>query len=210
MPERVLLIDTDMLVLLGGSGTLRATLDLLGFEAGQARRLPAAPYQMARGRLFKDSYAAPVLQAALRAADTIAPLSEQPSDPDVLDRLASESGIDPGEAVLFALLSEHEGCFLTTGDNRALETLATQGNVAEVRKRVAGRIICLESVLKLLVARNGARTTATAFGALRTHRTVAVLLSEAQARSDAVCLAGIDSYLDDLVRRTGEGFLYLP
>ena len=82
--------------------------------------------------------------------------------------------------------------------------------MAELRKRVAGRLICLESVLKLLVDRNGAKATAQAFRALRTHRTIGVLLSEPQARSDEVCREGIDSYLDELIRNTGKDFLYFP
>ncbi len=210
MSDRLLLIDTDMLVLLGGSGTLGDGLQSLDFEAKQSRRLAAATQQFQRGRVFKDTYPATVLQAALRAARAITPLIEQPANSAVFDALARVSNIDLGEAELFALLAEHDGYYLTTGDNRALVALATREEVAELRQRVAGRLICLESVLKLLVDRNGAKATAQAFRALRTHRANGVLLSDPQARSDDVCRQGIDSYLDDLIRRTGRDFLYLP
>jgi hypothetical protein len=210
MSERLLLIDTDMLVLLGGSDTLLAALELLGFQAAQTRRLAAAVHQLERGRSFKDAYAGSVLQAALRAARTVEPIREQPADPLLLDRLAGTSGVDLGEAELFALLAEHEGYYLTTGDRRSIVALATNENLAAVRERVAARIVCLESILRLLVARNGAKATALAFHALRTHKTIAVLLSDSQAQSNEVCLQGIDSYLNDLIRKTGEGFLFLP
>lgn len=210
MSDRLLLIDTDMLVLLGGSGTLGEVLQSLDFEPEQSRRLAAATRQFQHGRTFKDTYTATTLQAALRTAHAIAPLTERPEDPAVFDALAQVSGIDLGEAELFALLAEHDGYYLTTGDKRALVALATREEVAELRQRIAGRVICLESVLKLLVDRNGANATAQAFRALRTHRTIGVLLSDPQARSDEVCRQGIDSYLNDLIRKTGRDFLYLP
>lgn len=210
MSDRLLLIDTDMLVLLAGSGTLGDVLQSLGFEPQQSRRLAAATRQFQHGRVFKDNYRATVLQAALRTAHAITPLTERPANPAVFDALALISGIDLGEAELFALLAEHDGYFLTTGDNRALVALATRKEVSELRQRVAGRLICLESVLKLLVDRNGAKATAQAFRALRTHRTIGVLLSDTQASSDGVCRQGIDSYLNDLIRKTGRDFLYLP
>ncbi|NOT01772.1 MAG: hypothetical protein HOP29_14220 [Phycisphaerales bacterium] len=210
MSDRLLLIDTDMLVLLGGSGTLADVLSSFDFEPEQCRRLAAATEQLRRGRVFKDTYPATVLRAVLRAADGIVSLTEPPANPTALDALASISGIDLGEAQLFAMLAEHDGYYLTTGDKRALVTLATSTKVAEIRGRVAGRVICLESILKLLVRRNGANATAQAFRDLRTHRTVGVLLSDTQARSDQVCLHGIDSYLNDLIQRTGEDFLYQP
>lgn len=210
MSDRLLLIDTDMLVLLGGSGTLDEVLAALDFEPQHSRRLAAATHQLQRGRAFKDNYRATVLQAALRTAHAIAPLTERPVDPAILDALAGVSNIDLGEAELFALLAEHEGYYLTTGDKRALVALATREELTELRQRVAGRIIRLESVLKLLVDRNGAKKTAQAFRTLRTHRTIGVLLSDPQARSDDVCRQGIDSYLNDLNRKTGGGFLFLP
>ena len=172
--------------------------------------MAAASRQFQYGRVFKDNYAATVLQAAVRTAHAITPLTERPVDLASIDALALISGIDLGEAELFALLAEHDGHYLTTGDSRALVALAVREEVAELRQRVAGRLICLESVLKLLVDRNGAKATAQAFRALKTHRTIGVLLSDPQARSDDVCLKGIDSYLNDLVQRTGSDFLYIP
>lgn len=74
MSDRLLLIDTDMLVLLGGSGTLSDVLHALNFEPQQTRRLAAATHQFQRGREFRDNYTATVLQAALRTAHAIAPL----------------------------------------------------------------------------------------------------------------------------------------
>lgn len=210
MSERLLFIDTDMLVLLGGSGTLPAALALLGFLPDQVRRLAAAPHQLERSRRFKDTYPAPVLQAARRAAAGIAPVSEQPADDALVDQLARVSDVDLGEAELIALLAEHDGFYLTTGDKRALVALATDHGLADVRARVAGRLICLESILKRLVQDRGAGAMAKAFAAVMTHRTIGVLFTEAQVRSDDVCLEGIESYLNDLIQKTGEGFLYLP
>jgi len=210
MSDRLLLIDTDMLVVLGGSGTLADVLSSLEFEPKQCRRLAVATEQLRRGRVFKDTYAATVLQAALRTAHAITPLTERPANPAIFDTLAAVSDIDLGEAELFALLAEYDGYYLATGDKRAIVALATRRETTDLRQLVAGRIICLESVLKLLVDQNGANATAQAFRTLRTHRTIGVLLSDPQARSDEICMQGIDSYLNDLIKKTGVGFLYLP
>lgn len=210
MPERLLLIDTDMLVLLGGSETLSIVLDLLGFRMDQARRLAAATCQLQRGRRFKDAYPAPLLQSAFRTAGMIAPITEPPRDLELADRLARVSAIDPGEAQLFALLAEHPAYYLTSGDKRALTAVGQERELSGLRERIRGRIICLESILKLLVMKSGAAAIGAAFEVLRRHKTLSVLLSATQTKDDQTCLQGIDSYIKDLVTQTGHGFLHLP
>lgn len=208
--QRVLLVDTDVLVLLGASETLPTVLEKLGFKTDEVRRLAAATSQLERGARFKATYSGAALQAALQTARTITPLLQPPADASLVDGLAAVSGIDLGEAELLALLSEQDGYFLTTGDKRALIAVATNPLAAAVRDRVRGRLICLESLLKLLVQTRGAKSVAQAFAGLMTHRTIGVLLTEPQVRSDEICLEGIESFLRDLVRATGEGFLFLP
>jgi hypothetical protein len=210
MSDRVLLIDTDLLVLLGASGTLPVVLEVLGFELEQTRRLAAASSQLSRGRRFKETYPGPALQAALRIARTIEPCLDVPREPAWLDALKRVSGIDDGEASFLAILAEHAGWYLTTGDKRALIALARHDDLSEIRERIAGRVICLESLLRMLVRRRGAGVVAEAFAPVRTHKTVGILLSEPQVRSDEVCLAGIDSYLNALKSQVGEGFLWTP
>ena len=210
MSDRLLLVDTDILVLLGASGTFSTVLALLNFQAGQTRRLAAATYQLERGRTFKATYAAPALHAALTLARSIEPLAVAPEETVLLDAIASVSGIDLGEALMFALLAEHEAYYLATGDKRAIEAVACEPSLVDVRDRIAGRVICLETILKLVIKQRGAGPAAEAFSKVSTHRTIGIVFSEPQLRTDEVCMQGIDSYLDDLIQRTGEGFLHLP
>ena len=180
MSERLLLIDTDILVLLGASGMLPRVVELLEFQHEQVRRLPAATYQLERSRSFRDAYPAPVLHAALQIARTIQPIRAEPSTPLMVDALSRVSDVDLGEAWLFALLAEHSGYYMTTGDKKAIIAVATHDGLSEVRDAVAGRVICLESLLKLLVQREGAKTVAEAFAPVRTHRTISWTFANSQ------------------------------
>src|SRR3989337_3513669 len=87
MPERLLLIDTDVLVLLGASMTLSLVREPLGFREEQGRRLPAATWQLERGKPFQETYTGPALRSALEVARRIHSLIGFPGDVDLLEAL---------------------------------------------------------------------------------------------------------------------------
>ena len=211
MSEKALLIDSDIFILLSGAGVLKRAVELLGFDIENVRRLDALPHQLERGRKFRERYSYKVRAKAIEGCKQIASLIERPAQDDVLQRLASVSRIDEGEALMFALMTERDVYILASGDKQAMRTLATTPELADIRSSVAGRVVCLEAVIRLLVRQLGARRTATAFTPLRnSNTTLRVVFSLGEKTPKAQCLAALRSYLNDLKNDVGDDFLLIP
>ncbi len=135
-----LLIDTDAFCKLAASNVLDDALGLLGVTPVDCGRLPALPHMLSRGRLYN--------QLGVEICEEIRPLvaafslAPQPGD-EWLDKLASVSGIDPGEALLFAAAAEG-GLVVVSGDKRALGALKDVEGFAHA---LSGRIVVLEAIL---------------------------------------------------------------
>lgn len=100
------------------------------------------------GKLFHTCEAA---ETALTALNLMPPLAT-PS-PTALGAFQDVAGIDPGEALLFALASEESGCEILTGDKRAIRALAAMP--APLRASLQGRILIVEQVVYLALQRFG-------------------------------------------------------
>ena len=209
MADRLLLIDSDMFILLAGAEMLDRTIELLGFHADQCRRFPALESQLRRGKTFLEKYSQTIRGRALAACERIVALRERPEDDDLLESLNIE-GIET-EGLMYALLAEQPLSYLASGDKRAMIALATEPSLADVRKTVAGRVICLETVVALLLDSEGIETVAQAFSPLRTaNATLRVVFSQAAATPEAQCREYLKIYLRDLTKQVGPGFLYAP
>ena len=209
MPVRLLIVDSDIFVLLSAAGRLDRVAELLGVSVADIRRLPALPSQLERGKNFKKNYSDAVRATASAKCQTVPPIEGRPDDDDRFQRLVETNNIDEGEALLFALVSENEHFYLASGDKRSMVALGTTGALADVRTAVAGRVICLEATLKMLIEADGVAVTAAAFAAVReAHQTLRVVFSEAAATNQAECLHYIASYFNELVGKVGIGLLY--
>src|SRR5580700_776307 len=94
-----LLVDTDIFCKLGLAELLEPSAELLGFNLESCARLPALPYMLRKGSLFR--------RLGRQACEKLAPMAAstrsipQPSD-TWLDKLTRIDAIDPGEALLLA------------------------------------------------------------------------------------------------------------
>lgn len=89
--------------------------------------------------------------------------------------------------------------------------LAMADDLRDIRNAIAGRIVCLESIIQLLVKHDGIVPVAMAFSHLRPLNTMLrVVFSEAGSTSKETCLDYLDSYLADLSGKVGDDFLYHP
>lgn len=196
----LLLLDTDMLVLLTASDLLVEVSSLLGYAPSQLRRLPAAQYQVERGKNFRNTYGEAVLRHILPTVRAI-PEVDPPTDLDLLDRL--NKVVDPGEAQLMAIAASGSHTLLATGDLRAVRDLGNSGDLV-ANTALDGRIVCLEAVLWMLVTKLGAAAVRKAFSPVLMHSTLRVVLSEHSVGDDRRCLDAVARYFQALARDAGD------
>ena len=117
--------------------------------------------------------------------------------------------IDGGEAFLLASLAERPACLLTTGDRRALIALGQALELDDVREKVRGRIVSLETALILLVNQLGADPIGRRFAALKgCHKTIDILFGHKASFEPQMILEEINSSLNDLRRRMIDDLLF--
>lgn len=119
--------------------------------------------------------------------------------------------IDAGEAVLYALLAENPSYFLTSSDKRAMRTIAQQPPLAPIYTAVAGRVICLETLLLALVKQQGVTTIDRALTPVQPLNTVLRIAFSAQclAQPDE-CLQALTHYQQTLISEVDASFLWQP
>jgi hypothetical protein len=62
--------------------------------------------------------------------------------------------IDRGEALLISATANVDVFWLTTGDKRCINAVASSG-LEDIERRLAGRVVCLEQVILKLIDREG-------------------------------------------------------
>lgn len=135
-----LLVDSDAFCKLATANLLDATLALLGVDLAKCARLPALPYMLQRGALYRQYGDAQAEQ--LRKLSLAVP--EMPeAETQWLDVFANVPSIDPGEAQIFALAAER-GLRVLTGDKRALRAVSA---LPGVQAKLDGNVVTIEAVL---------------------------------------------------------------
>ena len=211
MTERRLLVDSDVFVLLAASGSLLRAAELLGFSQDQLRRLDALTHMLRESKRVQKKYSQEIRDRAGGVAHAVSPIIERPADDDRLQLLLSIKGIDEGEALLYGLLAESASCWLTSGDKTSMRALVGQDALQPVRQLIAGRVICLESILKMLVQTDGVAAVAQAWLPLKdSYKSLSVIFSEVNCNDQKQCLECLDSILNDLKTTLGSDFLFLP
>lgn len=202
-----LLIDNDAFILLAAAGLLQPAIQTLGLS-GAALRLATLPFVIGRSKKIQKQYPADALIRAKLACAEIPELDSRPAD-HLLQRLAAVPEVDDGEAVLYGLVCERDDYLLLSSDKRAMVALATAEEIADLRARVAGRVICVEKVFDRLLDAHGLDHVAQAVLPIReSNSTLRVLFSNANCSDPAGCRAAIASYVAELEVMVGVGFLY--
>lgn len=210
MSQRRLLIDNDAFILLSGAGYLQRGVEVLGFSFEEARRLPALEFMLRKPARSLLNHPAEIRNRALEQCGRVPSLNERPADA-VLAQFTGVPEMDDGEAVLYGLAAEQSLHYLASNDKRAMIAVATEARLKAIRATVAGRVICVEAVTRLLIISEGAEAVAERFGGLNcSDKRLATILSPATTGRPEDCLAGVDSNLDSLHRQLGGDFLFRP
>jgi hypothetical protein len=207
MSDGALVIDNDAFILLSAAGLLQAAIAALGFD-GKAVRLATLPFVIGRNKKLQKQYSGDALIRAKLACDDVSELSSAPS-PEILQRLAAVPDIDDGEAVLYGVLHENPNYLLLSGDKRAMIALAGSADLTDVRAKIAGRVVCVEKVISLLLASLGLDHVAKAMLPVRdSSGALKVIFSDGNCSDEAACTYAVSTYIVDLEVKVGVGFLY--
>jgi hypothetical protein len=149
----IVFIDNDILLKLSCCDLLNETMAVLRLSAADVRVLRTARFVFQRNRQVADRYSEQGRFRAVAFVKSCQTIVEEGGDE--FERLQATDGIDIGEARLLAATSGLANFVLMTGDKRCLQVLAAQAELAEVRQRLQGRVICLEQVILRLIQRSG-------------------------------------------------------
>jgi hypothetical protein len=209
MAEPILLVDSDVFALLAAVGLLGELATSLGLSRESVRRLPALVKQLQQGKSIGRKYPDAQREQALSVCKSTRPFVARAQEVALQARLVRVDNIDDGEAVLFATLAEQPFWYLTTGDQRSLIALGQAAELADVRERVSGRILCLETVLLLLIQRLGAAEIGARFQPIQgVHTKIDIFFGYKETFDDATLIDQITSYLSDLRKNMGCDILY--
>jgi hypothetical protein len=204
-----ILFDNDALSLLAASGLLSRTLAVLSMSRAEAYRLESLTHMVRRkriGRLWTDD----VRDAALHELQTIQVWRHQPGA-DLLQRLVDVYDVDQGEAVIFGSGAELSSLLMVSGDKRSMRALCEAPELRDIRDSIAGRVVCLESLLHALIDSHGAATIGQAFQPVSSHHvTLRVVFTKTNMADEVQCHLAIDSYLRELKGWVGADFLREP
>ncbi|MBX3732241.1 MAG: hypothetical protein KF791_06565 [Verrucomicrobiae bacterium] len=210
MSQRRLLIDNDAFILLAGAGYLQTGVEVLGFAFEDARRLDSLEFMLRKQAKCLLKYFAEVRNRALEQCSRVPGLNERPAV-TVLAQFAEVPNMDDGEALLYGLAAELPLHYLASNDKQAMVAVATDPRLTAIRAAVAGKVICVEAVTRLLIAADGAGAVAERFGGLNcSDKRLASILSPATTGRPEDCLTAADSNLESLRRQLGTDFLFQP
>ncbi len=206
-----LLLDNDIFLLLSGAGLLEEAIAALGFAISDARRLDALAHMLRKRTRAFSKYSEEILTRAEDDCTRVAAIDEEP-DTTLMELFAAHGAqVHGGEAVLLALTAAHDTYLLGTNDKTALRAVSSEPGLSAIRERVAGRIVCMESVMQRLMERLGTEELARRIApVLRFEPRLFTIFSPAQTGHPEECLIAIKSFLASLRREMGEDFLWQP
>lgn len=208
MPELPqLLIDNDIFIILAGANLLTPAVSLLGFELTSIRHLKALPY-MIRGRKRRNEFSATVIERVVQACKDTPVLTENPSI-SFEQELTDVVNIDAGEAVLYALLAEHPFYLLTSNDKRAMRTLVTEKSLQHIQASIAGRVVCLETLMLKMVEHYGVEEIGTKLApVLSNNQVLRIAFSPGCIAKPEECFWALHRHENKLKREVGKDFLW--
>lgn len=198
-----LLLDSDIFVLLAGAGLLPELISAVGLDLSKARRLEPLPHMLQKGPLARKF--PPAMRERATAWCSQIPAIEEVPSPELIDRLVGLREIDAGEAFLFAIVAETKRGLLATGDKRACLGLHAAEGLGDLELRLAGKVICLETALEMLLETTGYPGLIEKLTSAREcNQTLRILLSRGEATPEEDFRTALEAYSKDLSSRTGK------
>ena len=185
-----------------------SSFDLID-EALNAVNVTAAETFVLSSAKFKiqkliPKYGEAAVERALRFVEGAVKISQSPKYFEAVSRVAVD-GIDAGELILLAEALDHPVILLATGDKRFLRAFASSETHADARDHLRHRVVCLEYVIRLIIATHG-------FEYVRDHvvpqrecnTSMKTVFGSGQLATLENVIASLDYKLRELVAETGD------
>jgi hypothetical protein len=176
------------------------TLSILDLSWQQLQVVSTAQYTF-RGKTYIAKYSELVCQKAIAITKQCQTVTVENSAEFAL--LNGVKNIDAGEAALISATASKEVFWLTTGDKNCLVALANDPKLESICKRLRGRTICLEQLIyKLITVKGFAWVQERIMPTCECDRAIKITFGWSEPADEASVLTGLQSYIDDLQRRS--------
>lgn len=201
------LADNDIILKLTVCDLFDDALAALHVERAEVHVLPSARFVLAK--VVEKKYGATEGAVVLaRLADIFGGVQLLPSGGPSEETLIFEDtfGIHTGESTLFSFTATlKEEFLLATGDKQSLRALAQSPECERAVRRLAGRVICLEQIVKRCIAHRGFDHVRDKIAPVRhdLDKSVHFAFGYSLLAGEASVAEGLDSAINELRRDTG-------
>lgn len=159
---RLVFLDNDVILKLVVCNLFWEAVASLELSPTDLWVLETAKHVFRKNSWAKKKYPEGILDRAISIVEGCTQIKREDSFDEELQALEID-GIDPGEGLLIAATKKAEEFYLATGDKQCLIALASAGvpreryshypgntapSLSEIRKRLSGRVVCFEQLLK--------------------------------------------------------------
>jgi hypothetical protein len=197
----ICLSDNDVIYKLAACDLLEDAWGAIGLSPADVHVLPTAAYRFGIAKKSKKAEARFGAQVLARIEEFLAKVRTIDLEPpaEELSVLAGVDGIDSGEALLFAIGARDQSSRVLTGDKRSLRTLATEDSCRAIAKTLAGRILCVEQIVQVMIRHVGFEEVRNrVLPGVSCDTVLRAVFGSGQDAREAEVLAGLNSYLAEL------------
>jgi hypothetical protein len=155
-------LDNDVILKLVACNLFSEAISSLGLEETDLRVLTSAKSVFRKNREIRKTHPENVIDSAIAIVERcsniplVAPNEELAEIRlNEIDQLQTIEGIDPGEQIIISATRFEESFYVTTGDKRWTTALTNAPQLAEIRERLIGRVICFEQLIFKLIETQG-------------------------------------------------------
>lgn len=150
--------DNDVVLKLAACDLLDAFLAAMRVGLDEVRINSTARFQISRATSKQDRaaiYGDAGLERAARFVDSVEDVELEGRHASEFRMLQMHQDIDDGEATLVCATDSFRESRLVTGDKRFIRALAILDGAGEIRRRLEGRMLCLEQAVLICIHRLG-------------------------------------------------------
>jgi hypothetical protein len=204
--QRVCFLDNDIILKLVACNLFDSAVNCLNLVESDLRVLSDAKYVFRNSRRIAKKYPLEIRESAILIVEGCQKI--EPSLSDDLKNLQIE-GLDPGEMILISATEHEESFYLTTGDKRCITALAnsTEPALVAIRKRLAGKLVCLEQlILKTINVEGFDVTLVKVIPAREYDKALKAIFGSGERCTQDNVLMALEAYIQDL-RDNAKGLL---